>query len=272
MPRRRAERQQEKEAFLQQNPELITYTTRIEVEEANNPMEPPEAVFSQDGGAFFEVETRGGFESSPSFDLVDQINGPGFNIIGFPDVGGIIPLPPLPVQQEDLMFEVPFLLGFPIGITDNGFGIASEFEGEDDGPKVAMKIGEDEEPIPEGFDTVDEGEVFSVMVSPNAGNPQFMGEDDDDEGGLSFGIDFTASGRGSVMVALYGDDGPTPLHTESFNIPFGTSPDDVLNFEVDAPDGDLFTFADVSTTGGASISIVGVDLETNFQGMLMDPT
>jgi hypothetical protein len=31
MPRRRAERQQEKEDFLQQNPELIRVQTRIEV-------------------------------------------------------------------------------------------------------------------------------------------------------------------------------------------------------------------------------------------------
>ncbi|NRB02462.1 MAG: hypothetical protein HRU30_04285 [Rhodobacteraceae bacterium] len=250
MPRRRAERQQEKEEFLQQNPELITFTTRIEVDADGG----EDAVFSQDGGPFEEAGIDDFEGGNDSFILVDGIFGPTFEIRAFEDVPG------------PFLFQ-PNL----ISISENGFGVAGEdelFGGEDELMVEPMMLGEDEDedPIPPGVDTVDEGEVFSVEVDngEDFGGEDFGGEDDD-EGGLSFGIDFTTSGRGSVVIELFDDDGPVPILTETFNIPFGTQPGTVLNFEVDTPDGELFQYADVSTNG-TSISIVGVDLETNFPG------
>lgn len=262
MPRRRAERQQEKEEFLLQNPELVTYTTRIEVDADGG----EDAVFSQDGGPFEEANTFG-FGGNESFVLVGGISGPGFDIQAFEDfefLGNPMVQGPLP---QELFFFGPT----PITISENGFGVAGEdefFGGEDEIMVKPLMGGEDDEDaIPPGFDTIDEGENFSVRVDSFSGE-DYYGEDfgdEDDEGGLSFGIDFTASGRGSVTIELFdGEDESAPILTETFNIPFGTQPGEVLNFAVDAPDDDLFQFANVSTDGGAAISIVGVDLETNF--------
>ena len=79
MPRRRAERQQEKEEFLQQNPELITFTTRIEVDADGG----EDAVFSQDGGPFEEAGIDDFEGGNDSFILVDGIFGPTFEIRAF---------------------------------------------------------------------------------------------------------------------------------------------------------------------------------------------
>lgn len=268
MPGRRNKRDQEKEVFLLQNPELVTYTTRIEVDADGG----EDAVFSQDGGPFEEANTFGFGAGNESFVLVGGISGPGFDIQAFPDfefLGN-------PIEQGPLPQEIFFFGPTPITLSENGFGIAGEdelFAGEDEfyGGEDELNGGEDEgpDPIPSGFDTIDEGENFSLRVDSFSGE-DYYGEDfggEDDEGGVSFGIDFTASGRGSVTIELFdGEDESAPILTETFDIPFGTQPGDILNFEVDAPDDDLFQFANVSTDGGAAISIVGVDLETNFMG------
>lgn len=247
MPRRRAERQQEKEEFLQQNPELITYTTRIEVDGPDHGEDDFDAVASQNGGPFENLFVRDE-DDGPGFLLTNQIEGPGFAIFGGettselePGLGGGL----FPIVDPAL-----------VSLTENGFGITGE---EEDKPE-----------LPDGLDTIDEGELLGVAVFDD-------GEDygEDDEGGVSFGIDFTASGRGSVEITLFTRAGPKEefgeQHTETFDIPFGTQPGDLLSFEVDAPNNSLFNFAQVATNGGASISVVGIDLETSFQGVFPDP-
>ena len=263
MPGRRNKRDQEKEIFLQQNPDLITYTTRIEVDGPDHGEDDIDVVASVNGGPFNEVFVDDDLET-PNFILADSITGPGF-FISSSETTDVQPGP------GGLLFEGRSFA--QTSVSENGFGVFGENE-ELNGEDVDLVCDDDGEDIPEfqeGADTIDEGEIFRVEVRPSLMQIGFNGEDygEDEEGGVSFGIDFTASGRGSVEITLF-EQGrgkelfPTP-HTETFDIPFGTQPGDVLNFELDLPDDGLFRTAEVTTTGGASISVVGIDLETNFE-------
>ncbi|MEL6735347.1 MAG: hypothetical protein AAFO98_05640 [Pseudomonadota bacterium] len=265
MPGRRDKRQQEKEAFLQQNPELITYTTRIEVDGPDHGEDDLDVVISQNGGPFEDLRLND-FGDEESLILTNSIRGPGFFITSGETGEG---------QPTE------------ISITENGFGVAGEdelFEPPKPDPRLReldVAPQEDEAPdLPPGVDTINDDEFLSVFVQPSRNLVEdvalFDGEDEEDEapGGLSFGIDFTASGRGAVEVSLISfppkaEQGE--VHTETFNIPFGTEPGALLSFDVDVPDDVPFRIAQVTTTGSAEVTVVGIDLETNFQGMFELP-
>lgn len=226
MSRRRAQKQQEKEDFLDQNPELIEYETVIRVVE-NDPHAPQSfsAIGSENGGPEYEL--------SPAFGL--DLNTP------------------------DAAFENQFLdgpdyllssLGKGISLSDAGIGVGSS-ESQD------------------GFDTIEDGESLNIQMSVDGfGNQFFPGSgtsptDVGVYGGESLEVDFTASGRGTVQFALRDLETGERTYFETDFIR-GRAGNE-YEFGVDLPDEDLFSRAEITTTGSLEISIVGITLGTNFE-------
>ena len=282
MSRRRAAREQEKEEFLQQNPELIRYNTRIEVAaEEDEKNEWEDAGFSVesrvDGGPPFEAFTREVLDT-PDFTLIDEAEGPGF----FLYAGSTDPfLNPLEIQANgpELFEAGPAALS----LSENGFGVASgdEFPFFQVDEEVAVQLldEEEEDEIPDGLDSLGAGEVLFLDVDaplkplvPKKPEPQEPGTLKEEDGpfilpgGTSFGIDFTSEGTGSVVISLFGvDQKETIEFTESLFV--GRGGGGLQGFDVDLPEG-VFQYAEVTTTGSLEISIVGIDLETNFEPFL----
>lgn len=263
MSRRRAARQQEKEEFLQQNPELRKINTRIEVE-------PPEVildgenVLEEDDG--FDVRVTIDGQPLPEAGISGEDNFSGFTLVNEISVVPIVQI--TAIEGFDLL---ELLNGFDeepvpaeISLSAAGFGVASsgeEFEddNEDNGDEGNEPCDDDDSDhgapvmVPDGIDGISEGEALTFFAP-------FL---------ESLGIDFTVTGQGSVVITFAGPGGPDgEVVSESFVIPRGTQPDDILNFEVDVDGDDFFFGAAIHTTGSAEISIVGIDLETPFEALL----
>lgn len=279
MSRRRAAREQEKQDFLQQNPELITNTTRIEVAETTIP------VFTSGGGSLPDIDTfepvysvnDGPFEPAPFINflqgehlaLADVIFGPSFSLVGFND----LEFEPEEIEEEDLAF---------VSMSGRGFGVTSQAEVEEAGEDLE-EFGEEVEELNGdnldaviqfiGADSISSDETLGLEVrffepkKPDLRSLSLEDEEEEDEGpgGLSLGLDFTATGRGAVSVTLFEDEEDEIGFTQTYQVPNGAGIDDVMNALFTLPEEDVFQFAAISTTGSLEISVVGIDLETNFE-------
>ena len=134
MSRRRAARQQEKEEFLQQNPELRKINTRIEVE-------PPEVildgenVLEEDDGFDIRVTIDG--QPLPEASIFDEENFSGFTLVDR------IIVPPIffmaAIEDFDISDVINGVEDEPeeadISLSASGFGVASsgeEFEDDNE--------------------------------------------------------------------------------------------------------------------------------------------
>lgn len=256
---RRATREQETQDFLEQNPQLIEYQTRIEVLQIpvddkcdDGPiMYPP--MYGYDQGFFVEVTPDEGMPypafSAPLFSLSDVgtiaffVEGGNFGLYGAQALGR---------EGGDSL----------VTLSGAGFGVISfdEFFGDAkmDGPSG----------FADGFDRIDSSEalILDVFNGPFFGPKQTLlteGPEVMETGGTSLGIDFTGTGRGTVQIVLVDlDTGEEFLQEMSFR--GGRGGKDGY-FEADMPEGQ-FEFAAITTTGTLEISVVGIDLGTNFNG------
>ena len=242
MPRRRAERQQEKEEFLQQNPELIRVETRIEVvttEGEDGEDTDIDVEISQEGFPPETLDLDDPLEFENGF-LVDDLSLFPFAIIA----GDGLNLSNLDDEPDQAL----------LSITESGFGVASRDElnidPDADGEDLSVDIVESDEDdeLPDGAGTISDDEGLFILSFAAS----------------SLGIDFMVTGRGSVQLTagLIGEDdqGEEELVTEVFQTPRGAEPGDVFRLEVEDPSAFIFGAA-LTTTGTAEVSILGIDIE-----------
>ena len=290
---RRQVKQEATEAFLDANPQLVRYTTHVEVGRADDdhfggnsfatqslvkePFLPPFV-------AQATVDGEPTFASTAIFDF-DEDQTQAF-FVDFPggglSAGGMLaPDEPEDEWEEDSIFpeEIPvYMPHFDVlSLTENGFGVA-----QIEDPIMYYKTMEEIIPMePSGNDSALDGDeiIFLEVQSPFRGdygpNVRTLAEEEDpapafEMGGKELGVGFKVlGGTGTVRVELFDRD------AEEGN-------DDPLVFEMAAGgrgrrglkegyieadmDGDsAFDFATISVTGTLEIAVTGIDLSNNFQ-------
>ena len=239
MSRRRAAREQEKQEFLQQHPELIDFNIRVEVEAQSV---EPDNQDDVEEGQLFGVSVESAFFSGLTAELSQPMQTGAFALVENVAVEQSIGIAAwenftpsvLPDGSLNPAVEKPEQAA--LTLSTSGFGVASSEE----------LIGADPQDgtIPPGADTLGAGEALILQASGVDG----------------FGIDFTASGQGSIVFQFFEalSDGTQPSIAE-FQIPAGASADEIFNFEPDTTSDFIFG-ATIYTTGSAEVSIIGVDL------------
>lgn len=221
MPRRRAEREQQRQEFLDANPELIRVETRLEVVNQAAPGEDNDfGVAVQVAGAGTEVFDPETVAENEDFVLLEAL--PVVPIALVQAIASANPLNP------DIIPDPAFLT-----LSEEGFGVASgvPVEGDD------IEYDNFEE-----ASVIDSGEALGLLTLPGA---------------VEFGIEFTISGRGSASLIVVDEDDEAIF--ETFNAPRGAGPDDVFRLENDG-NGNPLLGAVIATTGNAEISVVAVDI------------
>lgn len=244
MPRRRAEREQQRDEFLQQNPELIRVETEISVvlQDGEDDGVEPAIQITIDG------MSRTGFGEDDRAQFED-----GFLIESLP--------------VEPVMFiqagENPVISGFDtdidrgfLTVTEEGFGVATvdeiplESNGEDQGRIDIDDVDSDvEEDVPEGARTIsgDEGLLFQTFAAD------------------SIGISFMIEGNGGAELSAFTPDEEGPNSgtqvSETFTPSRGAGADDVFYLEVDDPDK-FFVNAAFTATGNAEVTVVAIHVES----------
>lgn len=290
---RRAAREQETEDFLDANPQLIRYTTHIEVveiEQEECEKEPINQIESFDiklpYGASFMAQASIDGEPVPTFNgVVDSDDDMTLvDFVGFPSGemyaggGGLM--------TNVLLDEGPYYpFGDVLSLTEDGIGVAQSGNDMYNYPEMRTI-----EPIlmePSGNDAALDGDEmiffdvrtfykpdvqdFSLFEEEMEGHsPEFQ------MGGKELGIDFeVVSGTGTVQLVLIDYDcyGTDPVMVEM--MAGGRAPStrvDAGRIEGGMPDPYAFDGAYIAVTGDLEIVITGVDLSTNFNPFFGDIT
>jgi hypothetical protein len=274
---RRDVRDQEKEEFLDQNPELIKFVTHFEVVEVSED-------FGEDND-FLVIQPA--IVEMPGYGIpIYGVEPPSFYEARVTHDGDVAPsfTAGMPVGPDLTLAEgvsSPFgslfggvLLGDDSGelaalsLSENGFGV---FSGDLDGPGpvpfgVMPGYGMLSERPTEDF-ALDGDEVLvfgpylpfdgPVQNEVNLRDGRF------EAGNTEFGIDYTVlSGRGTVEINLFSlsddpDDGPSAGGSSAF---MRNGQDGSL--EVEMADG-TYDYAEISVTGNLQIGVVGIDVTSN---------
>jgi hypothetical protein len=284
---RRDARQQETEDFLDANPQLVRYTTHIEVvenetEHCADEFQMRNVISSPYDASFLAQASINGdpvntfnavVDNDDDITLVDFVGFPSGEM--FADFAAAMPLDGSEIMTLDLPFE-PFVQNV-LSLTENGFGVA-QIEG---GPTKYYTILTDPIPMePMGNDAALDGEetIFFGVRTPYLRS--FDLNEDEEEGppsmfemgGKELGIDFeVVGGRGTVQLVLLGfeDNGSDPVMVEM--VAGGRAPSsrvDAGRIEAEMPGDSAFGGAYIAVTGDLQIVLTGVDLSTNFNPIL----
>lgn len=257
MSRRREQKQQEKEDFLEQNPELITYETRFEVV----PVEKEEETSKKGGGekpTRYEVEiTQDGEELE--YD-VGRIKGDrDLTQVRYVESEAGDLSPGYQFGPED---GPPQKISDVLTLSEYGFGISqASGKGGPDGAKKGE--GDDREP-PSTQDFALDGDEVLVFQAPRSivTDLQDSREAERDLGNIEFGIDYTVlGGRGTVEIILVDYDGEETVEGASGFLRAGQDG----SLDVEMPEG-TYEEARISVTGNLEIAIVGIDVTSNTDG------
>ena len=268
MSRRRAQKQQEKEQFIDENPELARYVTHIEVVEAENHSDlnnavgfvVPQAVEAEVLGVPVMATTQ--YEAQATQNG-EEVFARTFTTEVFPDLTTAFAVDTAVGQLS---------AGLPIGgpgqpkpapqglsLSEDGFGVAEQDFG---GPQVAgLNGGWDDYRQPSEDYALDGDEVivFETHESYDSRDGDF------ETGATSFGIDYTVlSGRGTVEIVLLdfdaaNEEAGTVEATSAFLRAGDTGS---LDAEMDQQ---AYEVALIRVTGNLEIALVGIDVTTNTQ-------
>jgi hypothetical protein len=238
MSRRRAQKQQEKEDFLDQNPELIKFETEIDVVQKfdngmPNLMEPFGLVGSDSGGPEYEFEPggAGGGAIDPPAAHSEYYYGPDLILSAFSDA-------------EDVLVS---LSGSGIGV----FSPGDSYDGDE-------------------TNQINGGETLVVQVFEN--NQYYPGHEGPQPAAFGEGLginvlelEFIGTGRGTIEIGLAENYYTLAKVVESDFI--RGDGETIHKFEVEIPTTYQpipFEFADITTTGTLGVSLVGINYETNY--------
>lgn len=289
---RRQQRQEEKEEFLDQNPQLIEYESRIEVGRgmehpyAKEVMEIDSCDDEEPEGPYVAQVTQDGeplpsftaiIDADPSQTLADFVDSPaGFLSAGGEFGPGMMGPPP----GGEVMVMPHFYSRNVLSLSENGFGVAQS-EGMEMYaiPMLLDEPLEEPEEMPGGNDYALDGEELLVFEAPFF---KFMGPIEviphmDGEFGpkpefglTGFGIDFTVlNGQGSVEMALidFDSDDEEPMFFSQAASGSSRRTSDG-NLEADLQNGDTFDVALIRVTGSLEIAVTGIDVSSNFDGWI----
>lgn len=275
---RRAVKQQKKEDFLDANPQLFRSETRIEVgrAEENNPHEniqlqplttlktklsPYEAQVTIDGEPEFAFTGIVDYDENQTLaQFIDFQTG---------TLNAGNPFGPVNIQSYSLMSDL-------LSLTENGFGVAQY----DD--YMYYQYMESMLPMaPSGNDAALDGDerIFFDLFGfgPSKEIEAFipLGEEMHEPayelGGKEFGIDFKVlGGAGTVQIVLIDFDDPDadPVIVEmnaGGRRPSSRVDEGHLEAGMDADSA--YDAAYIAVTGNLEISVVGIDISTNFEAM-----
>lgn len=287
---RRQQRQEEKEEFLDQNPQLIEYESRIEV---GRGMEHPYAkevleIHSCDDeepeGPYVAQVTQDGeplpsftaiMDADPSQTLAAFVDSPAGFLSASGSFGPEILGPP--PGGEIMIMSHPYSRNL-LSLSENGFGVAqSEDMDVHTIPRLLDEPIEGPEEMSGGNDYALDGEELLVFEGPFSGIPVgFIPYMEDEFGhgpdfGLTgFGIDFTVlNGQGTVEMALidFGSYDEEPMFFSQAAAGTSRRTSDG-SLEADLQSGDTFDVALISVTGTLEIAVTGIDVSSNFDGWM----
>jgi hypothetical protein len=264
---RRRQRQEEKESFLEQNPQLIKHEARIEVGrlEGLNKQHIEECEEEDEAEGPYVAEASLNGEHLPSFTALIE-TGPDKSLAAFVDtpVGSLSAGPTIGVVTKEV---VPFHDVMPdvLSLSEKGFGVAqSPYLGEES--FIVTLVEEDEEEGGNDF-ALDGDEIITFTA-----NGGFYGLDvhkdarDFDTGATEFGIDYTIlGGRGTVEIVLIGEGEDEITFVEgSSELAYGRrSVGDEKSLELAMDNGETFDLAMIRVTGTLEVAITGVDITSN---------
>lgn len=262
MSRRRAQKEQEKEDFLEQNPELQRYTTRIEVVEVEDGSSDSSSdSFSDDGwdSEIVEYEAEATRDGEAVYSDTDtDVVLPSLTLADDVSIdGGTLRARSGEEDDEDLY----------LSLSENGFGAAAE--PELDFGYLDTYEHSPSEMMPNSQDFALDGDEQLVFYSRDERKSDFGPESeigpDYELGATEFGIDFTVlSGRGTVELMLvdYSEDERYPDTVQATSAFLRSGQDGSL--EVEMPEG-TYDRAYVSVTGSLEIAVVGIDVTSNTE-------
>ena len=235
MSRARANREQDKETFLLQNPDFdLILTTVGESYDGEDGFTIEEELV---GDGVFTHNTQP-FTTDPAIGTVtDSTLGPFAGIDGFNPPDGVDTL---------LLESPPIFSGANLGLTADGIGVLSADEIEAGG----------QSPFPDGFDTINDSEVLEFFVG--GFNPVPTGT------GAGFNF-LVQDGSGTVELLLVNfneqQGGPNILASQKFTADVGAG----------ATEGGLsggleggFDAAYIGVTGDLEITVTGIGLSGDF--------
>lgn len=275
---RRAIKQQKKEDFLDANPELFRSETRIEVgrtEESNLQENVQPQPFSTLKTKLSPYEAQVTIDGEPGFAFtatasIDD-NQTLAHFIGFPtgQLNAGSPFGPVNIQSYSLMSDL-------LSLTENGFGVAQY----DD--YMYYRSMESMLPMaPSGNDAALDGDekIFLDLFSfgPSKEIEAFipLGEEihspEYELGGKEFGIDFKVlGGVGKVQIVLIDFDNLDADPVMAEMNAGGRRPSsriDEGHLDVGMDGDSAYDAAYIAVTGDLEISVVGIDMSTNFEAM-----
>ena len=229
MSRRREAREQEKQDFLEQNPDLIDYTTRIE---------------PVNSGGLFNVDiSHNGGPELPGSPFATSLNaGDGLAV-------GLLDGPDFFLFAQD---SGPLILDSTSQVTINAKGIGVE---------------DTNNPAADGFGIIEDGEILGIYMDEN--NFFFPGSapsptEVDEFGATSLGVDFIGRGSGTVQLQFLDEDtGELVIEEMAFGSRGRRGSEG--RFEAEPESDHIFEAVGITTTGSLEISVVGIDLGTNFE-------
>jgi hypothetical protein len=270
MSRRRAQKEQEREDFLEQNPELQTFTTRIEVVEVED-----------------DDSSDSGSDDGSDIDFVDYeakatLNGEEAEATTRTGKGD--PFPDLTLAKS-VSTEAGTLRAFNdknseddgpggrdvLSLSEYGFGVA-ERGGHSSSNALTVEDGIDGPPMapPQDY-ALDGDEVLTFNVGGRGGRKeQALDGLEGPFGPTEFEIDYTVlGGTGTVELVLvdrgYGDleyvGGPDTVEVTSIFLGIG----DEGSLSVEMPDG-TYDRAMIMVTGSLEIAVVGIEITDTFVG------
>lgn len=239
MSRARQRKQEDKTAFLTENPELIEYDTNLSVVADG----PGFTVEARDGLGQPLFTSLGGTQPFVNSTLAKEVN----LLDGTLSVAAPVPSNP----NLD-----PF-----IALSDNGIGVFSENDG---GPLTETTRLNDGEALEFDF-------FGPVLVAPAAINGGYM-----TYGITDLLIEYEVLNNGAGTVTLEFDNAPPPLVHIGGGAPGPTPPEvvqiasgsknDTGYIEVDAPMGMAFDGWELTVDGNVHVAVTGISYGTNFDG------
>lgn len=266
MSRRRAQKQQEKEEFLDQNPELRTFTTEIKVVEAESHSSNSQSVgVSSDSDQMitpYTVEATRDGEDVLNFVAINGVFPDLTTVSSFETAPGFFQAGSSGMSEgniRDVRYEMNVL-----SLSEDGFGVAQGNGHSDSGASQPLIL--DTEWVEVGPDSQDyalNGDELIIFSAPSG----FDRETQMEVGATEFGIDYTVlGGRGTVEIVLVDSKGveqrsltgPETVEATSAFLRSGQEG----SLEAVMPDGTYGT-AIISVTGSLEIAIVGIDVTSN---------
>lgn len=275
MSRRRAQKQQEKQDFLDANPELATYTTKVTVvEQEEDQFNLQEMSYVHSVPTAFEAEaTRDGQDRFADTDIDQAFFGLTLAEIISIDAGQLYSSARVddPDDHPDNNY---------VSLSENGFGVTTARQPQQpDGREIKFNLDEEDGYSVPTMPTTEEfaldGDELLIFGAYDFSEDDDVSDDSDDSdvnddepqvftelGSTEFGIDYEVlGGRGTVQITLidYNKGGDETVTMTSAFLRGGQDG----SLEAAMAEG-IYDDAIVSVTGNLQIAIVGIDVTTNI--------